>query len=215
MQTGALVPGNYTSKPNGFVLLPEWDKMPIAEFVRQREKARMSLSTTHMDLTACERFCAFLLKEGIVSFMELTASTVKDFNIQDRHQTAQGKGAYNSRIRRLLKFLAREEYLNNVSLYKALGGPAAFFEHIVITLTETEKDNLKTFTRFAQSDLEQKDKACVLLGTEMGIRGFDIVNLRFADIDWKDKSIRFLQKKPEQKSGSPCPYLQAMRCTII
>ena len=195
-RTGVLVPGkSYPSKPSDFDLLPEWCKVPITEFVRQREKAKMTPSTTHMDLSACVRFCTFLSKEGMVSFKNLTATTIKDFNIWDRHQTAEGKGAYNSRIRKFLKFLAREGYLTHTSLYQALGGPAAPSERIVITLSETEKENLKVFNAYAESNLEQRDKACVLLGTEMGIRGCDIVNLRFIDIDWKDRSIRFQQKK--------------------
>ena len=193
---GVLIPGkSYTSKPRGFDLLPEWCKTPITEFVRQREKAKMSPSTIHMDLISCAKFCAFLSGERISSFKELTVAAVKDFNIRDSHHTAAGKGAYNSRIRRFLKFLAREGYVANASLYQALGGPAASSEHIVITLNETEKENLKAFNASAGSGLEQRDKACVLLGTEMGIRGCDIVNLRFSDINWKDKSIHFRQKK--------------------
>jgi len=193
---GVLIPGkSYTSKPSGFDFLPEWCKRPITEFVRQREKAKMTPSTIHMDLISCTRFCTFLAGEGIVSFKDLTAATVKDFNIRDSHHTAAGKGAYNSRIRRFLKFLAREGYVANTSLYQALGGPAASSEHIVITLNETEKENLKAFNASAKSGLEQRDKACILLGTELGIRGCDIVNLRFGDINWKDKSIRFRQQK--------------------
>jgi len=195
-RTGVLVPGkNYTSKPSDFDLLPEWCKIPITKFVAQREKAKMSPSTIHLDLSSCVRFCTFLLKEGLVSFNNLTAAVVKDFNIRDRHQTAGGKGAYNSRIRKFLKFLAREEYVPNMSLYQALGGSAAASEHIIITLTETEKENLKAFNAFAKLELEQRDKACVLLGTEMGIRSCDIANLRFSDINWKDRTIRFRQKK--------------------
>jgi len=195
-RTGVLVTSkSYLSKPSGFELLPEWCKIPITEFVRQREKTKMSPSTIKMDLISCTRFCAFLSKEGIDSFKNITATSVKDFNIQDMHKTAEGKGAYNSRIRKFLKFLAREGYVTNTSLHQALGGPAASSERIVITLNETEKQKLKAFNASAGSELEQRDKACILLGTEMGIRGSDIVNLRFSDINWKDRSIRFRQRK--------------------
>jgi len=189
-----LVPGkSYASKPNSFDLLPEWCKAKIAEFVGQRKKAQMSPSTTKTDLASCVRFCAFLAEEGIDSFNDLTAATIKDFNIRDIHQTAAGKGAYNSRIRKFLKFLAREGHVTNASLYQALGGPAASSERVVITLNETEKEELKAFNASAESELERRDKACVLLGTEMGIRGCDIVNLRLGDINWKERSIRFQQ----------------------
>lgn len=193
---GMLVPGKvYQSKPSRFDLLPEWCKTPITEFLGQREKAKMSPSTLHMDMTSCVRFCDFLSKAEFVSFKDLTAVTIKDFNVQDKHLTAGGKGAYNSRIRKFLKFLAREGYVANASLYQALGGPAAASDHIVITLSEAEKAKLKTFNISAVSALELRDKACILLGTEMGIRGCDIVNLRFSDINWKDRSIRFRQEK--------------------
>ena len=195
-RNGSLVVGKvYTSKPSGFDFLPEWCTTPISKYVRQREKTKMSPSTIQMDVNSCTRFCVFLLKEGIKSFNNLTAATVKNFNIQDKHQTAGGKGAYNSRIRKFLKFLSREGHVANTSLYQALGGPTASYEHVVITLNETEKDNLKVFIASAESDLEQRDKACILLGTEMGIRGCDIANLSFSDINWKNKSIRFRQEK--------------------
>ena len=195
-RTGVLIPGKaYASKPNSLDLLPEWCTLPITEFVRQREKAKMSQSTIKMDIASCVRFCAFLLEGGTVSFNNLTAATVKDFNIRDRHQTAAGKGAYNSRIRRFLKFLAREGYVTNTALYQALGCVSASSEHIVITLNEAEKEDLKSFSASAKSVLEQRDKACILLGSEMGIRGCDIVNLRFEDINWKDRSIHFRQEK--------------------
>jgi len=195
-KAGVLVPGkSYTSKPNAFDLLPEWCKTPITEFVGEREKAKMSPSTISMDMSSCVRLCVFLLNEGIASFRDLTAAVVKDFNVRDKHQTAEGKGAYNSRIRKFLKFLARKGYVTNASLYQALGGPAAACEHIVITLNETEKKDLKAYNASAESGLELRDKACILMGTEMGIRGCDIVNLRFGDINWKDRSIRFQQEK--------------------
>lgn len=195
-RTSVLIPGkSYTSKPSSFDLLPEWCTAPITEFVRQREKAKMSPSTIHMDRASCVRFCEFLSRRGLASFKDLTATAVKDFNVQDKHQTAEGKGAYNSRIRKFLKFLSREGYVTHASLYQALGGAAASSEHIVITLNESEKESLQAFNASAESGLELRDKACILLGTEMGIRGCDIVNLRFGDINWKEISICFRQEK--------------------
>jgi integrase len=85
--------------------------------------------------------------------------------------------------------------VTNELLYQSLGGPAAFSEHIVITLNEAEKESLKAFNSSAKSELELRDKACILLGTEIGIRGCDIVNLRFGDINWKERSVRFRQEK--------------------
>ena len=195
-RTSVLISGkSYTSKPSSFDLLPEWCRTPLTEFVGQREKAKMSPSTIHMDRTSCVRFCEFLSKRGLVSFKDLTATAVKDFNVQDKHQTAEGKGSYNSRIRKFLKFLSREGYVTNASLHHALGGAAASSEHIVITLNEEEKESLKAFNASAESGLELRDNACILLGTEMGIRGCDIVNLRFGDINWKERSICFRQEK--------------------
>src|SRR5690606_25028226 len=82
-KTSALILGkSYPSKSSSFDLLPEWCRIPITAFVRQREKAKMSPSTIHMDRTSCVRFCEFLSNKGLVSFKDLTASTVKDFNVQ-------------------------------------------------------------------------------------------------------------------------------------
>ena len=44
-----------------------------------------------------------------------------------------------------------------------------------------------------------------MLGLRMGIRASDIVNLRIENIDWKHKTVSFIQKKTEKAITLPLP----------
>ena len=85
----------------------------------------------------------------------------------------------------------REGLLSSPSLHLALGYSAAPVETIVVTLTADEVETIRGFIRHAVRDLEIRDSAVILLGTEMGMRGSDIVALKMQDIDWKNRAIRF------------------------
>ena len=97
-------------------------------------------------------------------------------------------------IRRFLKYLYREGLHPLPTLHLALGYTAAHVETIVVTLTDDEVRTVRQFIGHASSDLEVRDSAVMLLGTEMGMRGSDIVALKLQDIDWKNRAIRFCQK---------------------
>jgi integrase len=56
-------------------------------------------------------------------------------------------------------------------------------------------DTIRGYMKKASSPIEIRDCAIMLLGTDMGMRGADIVSLSLADIDWKNQCIRFRQSK--------------------
>ena len=55
------------------------------------------------------RFCRFLCAIGINRFSDITPQVLHKFNEQDMHKTAEGKAAYNCRIRNFLLYLYDEK----------------------------------------------------------------------------------------------------------
>jgi len=135
----------------------------------------------------------------------MTGAIVTEFNRHDCHLSSEGKNACNHRIRRFLKYLAREGYVSNASLYLAISTAGATAESIIITLNDYEIKAIRGYIQAAETPMEIRDCAVILLGTEMGIRGCDIVSLKLADIDWKNQSIRFNQDKTDTDAWIPMP----------
>ena len=103
------------------------------------------------------RFCSFFFVIGFSSFSELSAKTLKDFNLTDKHLTAEGKNAYNVRIRKFLMHLERNGVIP-YGTHLALGCTAAQKETIVVTLTQEEKESIKKKHASSESFIEVRDK---------------------------------------------------------
>jgi len=188
-----------------FDLLPEWSRDATARYLDAKTKEGWAVSTLNMIRSSLCRFCIYLDSVGILSFSELTASHIKNFNAQDIHKTPEGKNAYNARIRKFLLYLGDKGYLNNTMLFVALKCICAPKETIVIVLTETEMEQLNEELTSEESVLSLRKKAMILLGLKMGIRSSDIVNLKCNNIDWQTASIRFIQSKTSVEVTLPMP----------
>lgn len=192
-------------KPRAFELIPEWSRDAARRYVDAKTREGWAVSTLNMIRSSICRFCHGLDQTGVRSFMEVTASHIKQFHIHDIHKTAAGKNAYNARIRKFLAFLGENGYLMNPMLFTALPCTNAPKETIVVTLTEPEMAQLNEKLQKEASRLSLRDKAMLLLGLKMGLRSSDIVRLKFDDINWDTASIRFIQEKTKVEADLPMP----------
>ena len=190
---------------SGLKELPEWCISPLLDFAETRRRTRIDENTVRNDIYSILRFCRYIVSKGLSSYADITVGIVTGFNLEDKHGSPEGKNACNGRIRRFLKYLYREGLQPSPSLHLALGYAAAHVETIVVTLTDEEVRTVRQFIGHASSDLEVRDSAVMLLGTEMGMRGSDIVALKMQDIDWKNRAIRFCQKKTGTDAWVPMP----------
>ena len=190
---------------SGIKELPEWCISPLLDFAEARRRTRIDEDTVRNDIYSILRFCKYIVSKGLSSYDKVTGRTVAEFNLEDEHGSPEGKNACNGRIRRFLKYLYREGLHPLPTLHLALGYTAAHVETIVVTLTDDEVRTVRQFIEHASSDLEVRDSAVMLLGTEMGMRGSDIVALKLQDIDWKNRAIRFCQKKTGADAWIPMP----------
>lgn len=195
----------YRKGMTGLDNLPEWCRAPLEGFATQRLKQKLDESTVKNDIYSILRFCRFLIHSGLNSYTELTGKLILDFNLKDLHESPEGKNSCNGRVRRFLKYLYREGIVVDRRLYLALGVTAAPVETIIQTLTEDEIQSVKDYIGNAGTPLKIRDSAIILLGSDMGMRGSDIVSLKLSDIDWKDQCLRFRQNKTDVEAWLAMP----------
>ena len=122
LNTGSIMSG-YTGNPQKVraeELLPSWLRSPLADYLSLLKREGWQPSTIDMQRSSNLRFCKFLQSTGIDSFAKVTPSLLRDFNLQDRHNTPEGKAAYNCRIRSFIIYLYEQGLVDDPYLYKAL-----------------------------------------------------------------------------------------------
>lgn len=177
--------------------LPDWCKIPLMDYADLRSKEKLEDTTVKNDIFSILRFLRFILGIGRQSFMELTGEDIVEFNLKDLHGTPEGKNSCNARIRRFLKYLGSNSYLSCLNLYMSLSTTAASVETVVKIFTDEEIGLIRKYVDNAETSLEIRDSAIMLLGCDMGVRGCDIVGLRLRDIDWRKQCIHFRQDKTD------------------
>lgn len=205
-QEGAVYPERtFVYKCLMYDSLPTWCKEPLRPFLEQKNRENKAASTISMYRSAAVRFCQFLVSEGLTAFDQLSAGLLKKFNVSDKHETIEGKNAYNVRIRKFLFYLAEHNYVGNYFLREALPCASAPKTRIVQVLSEEESLVLEQYDEFGSPSLGLRNHAIVLIGLKMGLRASDITSLELNQIDWGKGSIRFLQDKTDVEKTFPMP----------
>ena len=193
----------YRMKVLPYDTLPAWCRETLDSFLLLKKKEGWKSNTIMMYRSSVIRFCVYLVQNGVTSFNEVTPEVVKEFNLQDRHKTPEGKNAYNSRIRKFLDYLAERHIVSNRLLSLALPCVSAPCTRIVVTLTEEEDQELERLILSDDSPLTLRDRAMLALGRYLGMRESDVIGLCGVDIDFKNKVLSFVQKKTSVENIIP------------
>ena len=207
LDTGCIITG-YTGDPESIrseELLPSWQKEPLTDYLFLLEREGRQPSTIAMQRSSNLRFCRYLQSIGVDSFAKLTPTVLKDFNLQDRHDTPEGKSAYNCRIRSFLIYLYEQGLVGDAYLYKALPAIVAPRTSVIRTLSGEEVAAIRSVDPDTLSPKALRDYAMVCIGLTMGFRASDITGLCFDNIDWKRRSIRIIQQKTGRCLVMPMP----------
>ena len=185
--------------------LPGWEKEPLSKYLTLLKREGRQPSTIAMQRSSNLRFCMYLNSIGIQCFNDVTPEIIKEFNLQDKHGTPEGKAAYNCRIRGFIIYLYEQGLVEDPYLYKALPTMASPRTTIVKTLSKEDVASIWSVDPDGLSSKELRDYAIVCIGLSMGFRASDIISLRFTDIDWKRRSISVVQRKTGKALTMPMP----------
>ena len=183
--------------------LPAWCGPQVDAFLALKAAEGWRESTLDMLRTCVCRFCISVDGMGVTDFGQLTAEHVKRFNVEDAHETPEGKNAFNSRIRQFLEWLGLGGELPNPHLFLALPNVAAPREGLVVTLAPEEQRELEGALGGGKTSL--RDKAMLQMGLRMGVRACDVVGLSAASINWEAGTVRFVQAKTGYEVDLPMP----------
>ena len=205
LKNGVLIPElMYSSRQDPLLDFPDWCRKPLQAYVTLRKKENRADSTLAMIRASCMLFLRFLLTQHISSFDTITPDLVARFNREDIHRTADGKNAYNIRIRMFLEYLS-EVGLAASSLYMAVSCVSAPKTRIISILEDAEITEIQNYCTQGGSPMRLRNRAMVLLGLKMGLRSSDIVNLKLSDISWQNSSLSIIQEKTNTGLILPMP----------
>lgn len=191
---GGIIPTHHREKNNIYSKLPEWCKTEIDIFLNNKRKEGASKNTLYNLKNICSKFCQHIVSTGIHSLSELTPKIVKDFNINNKHVSFQGKNTYNRGIR---NFLIHMELRGTVPSGISYALPCCYAgsETIVEILSDDDINLIQAYCKNANSPLELRNAAIFQIGMTTPFRASDVVNLKRENLDFKNHLFHIVQKK--------------------
>lgn len=185
---------------------PEWAHKSVQGYLAERVQDGLEKTTIDMDRCCLLRLIRFLDLLNIKSFESITPSIVKQFNLQDMdHKTPESKNAYNTRIRRFLRYLERAKIIPP-HLSDAIPCSSAISIRPVRVLS-AEEDGLLMNAMNARDGARTilRDIAIVKLERFIGLRVSDALSLKFQNIDVTHMEIHIVQRKTHKQLILPLP----------
>lgn len=197
--------GKYQYRPSSLETLPIWCSQVIKGFLYQKRCEFREKSTVRSYQFPCIRFCRFMVDHGYDSFRQLSPGIIKEFANHDIHETFIGRSGCFMIVRGFLHYLEENGYTADTGLDKCLLAGTAPQEKITDVLTDEQIQKISVYRTTHKKEIELRDTAIVLLGTRMGLRASDVLNLRFEDINWKKREISIVMKKTRTQITLPMP----------
>jgi len=194
----------YSYKKDKADNLSEWCKAEYRYFIADRQRKGFAPSTIHMYRSSCLRFLEYLSNVGITAWENISPEVIKNFHLSDPHSTSEARNAYAAKVRVFLEYLASKDLIPS-SLHLALSNEYAPKVNIIRTLKEDDLTAVYNFREHAQSGMQLRNTAMIMLGLRMGIRASDITKLKLSDISWNKATISVQQVKTDKFIKLPMP----------
>lgn len=203
-QYGNIIPEEkFTYKQLGLHMLPEWCVSQIIGYLTLLEREFHAQGTIRSYQYPCIRFCKYLINNGFDSFCCLTPELLLDFCSQDHHSTFKGKSSSFGVIRRFIAFLEEQGQIANKHLHLCIDAGVASSEQLVDILSLEQCQRIENYRKEQDEPMALRRIAMVMTGIKMGLRASDVINLKFQDINWSEKSITIIQKKTKTSITLP------------
>lgn len=203
---GDIIPsGRYTYDLTAIDVLPEWCGSRIEEFLDLLRREFRNSGTIRTYRYPCIRLCRYLVDQHYSGFESLDIDVLQKFCLQDRHDTFKGKATCFGIIRRFIVFLEDSGYIKNKHLHLCIDTGCVPEEKVVDILTEDQCQRIEQYRECCDHPMALRRIAVVLIGIRMGLRASDIINLKFKNIDWTNRTISIIQEKTKTALTLPMP----------
>ena len=199
--------------------IEDWQSDLLNEYLAYRKREECAESTLKGIRNACSRFFSYANRKGIKSLNDITPELLQWYTIENEHRTLAEKNQYSSQLRMSIRYLG-EKGVVPTTLELAISYRYAPNTKVVRILSDDQVEAVYDYRNNAETPLDLRDSAILLLGLRMGLRASDIANLRLSDISWAERIISIAQKKTGVSLKLPMPvdvgnslykYIQAGR----
>lgn len=153
--------------------------------------------TIYVRMSFAYGFLYYLESVGIDDVGMVTAFTVSDYisSAHFKNRAPNGVSTEIIGIRQFLRFL-EDRYFIKTGIHHACFSRQNKSRRIVSTYTDKQVEILCGEYQALQTNL--RNRAAYLLALKCGLRTCDIMNLKFHNINFKEKTIRLVQKKTKE-----------------
>lgn len=190
--------------------LSDWSRKIVLEYSEEDAKDNLSQSTVETHRSGAVSFMLFMEQSGIGSPEMITPTLVKEYNNAAAAMSCNGKNSYLYGVKGFLRFMFSSGYTNK-DLSRCMPSHNAASRRIVEILPASYVEMIEKYCENAKTPMELRDAAILSLALYMGLRGIDIINLKYSDIDWKNMTISISQQKTYRPVVLPVSLLTGNR----
>lgn len=203
------LPHQYKSDTN-MAKLSYHFKNIILQYLSEEQKDNFSRSTIEVHRSGAVSFMLYMEMNGVHETESITPTLVKGYNNAMAAASCNGKNNYLYDVKGFLRFLFAADYTKS-DFSKSLPSRNASSRRIVEILSESEVQMIESYCLNATTPSEMRDAAILSLGLYMGLRGIDIVGLKYYDIGWESMEISITQQKTYRPVVLPMSLLVGTR----
>ena len=192
------------TNPGSESYLRSWAKSLLDTFLEVSKSEWLAENSINVRRSACISLLLYVQNQGISSPSAITPQTIKDYGNAVSSGTRDGKNNYRYAVGKFLLFLFENGYTRH-NLELSLPSQCGQSRRIVNILTEDDINRIYAYRDVACTPIQLRDSAILMLGLLMGLRGIDIVNLKFCNIDWRMQTISITQQKTYRALVLPMP----------
>lgn len=201
-----LLNDNYIGKLDSWKIFPAVHR-PIpksADFLRTSnayedylKSCEYAEKTVYIRMSFAHGFLCYLESLGIHDVKSVTAFTISDYisSAHFKNRTPNGVSTEIIGLRQFLRFL-EDRYLMKKGTHHACFSRQNKSRRIISTYTDKQVEIL--CGEYQELPTNLRNRAAYLLALKCGLRTCDIMDLKFENIDFNNKTIRLVQKKTKE-----------------
>ena len=174
----------------------------LAEFTAMLKESGYAASTIHTHERVITRFLQFLRDDDVRSVQDISTAQITSFILEITGH--RGKVSYElGSLRTFFRYLFQNGmHENDLTLFVPASNKLKSREHLPSVWSS---DDIKSILQCidTKSPVGKRDYAMILLAIRLGLRGSDIKNLQFRDIDWDKEIITVVQSKTKEPVALP------------
>lgn len=184
--------------------IPSWSKPMVDKYIAYRRNLGYRANTINMDCNSIYRFITYISDLGIDDYPSIRSEHVLSFASSDAHSTVEGRNAYIARVKGFLTFLKDNDIIDLYIDSRIIGR----FRNEKKLIKIISEEDVRKITSMEYTDASAiRAYAIFLLGIKCGLRSIDIVNLKFGDISFRNRTLRIVQIKTGKEIVLPIPVI--------